>query len=334
MHILILHNAVADHEVASDQDVLTQVAAVQIALHTLGHSCAVWGCDLNLAAVQQCLADSEADLVFNLVESLGGTDRLMHLVPALLEGFGRRFTGSSARALQETGDKLGAKARLRAAGLPTPAWLVTHDTATHAAYAPDRYLIKAIHEHASYGLDDSCLVSTARAGDLLEQIDRVERRLGRPCFAERYIDGREFNLSLLASSAGVEVLPVAEIEFVDYGPHKPRIVGYRAKWDEESPEYHRTPRRFGFPPSDDNLLEKLRQLAIACWRLWDLRGYARVDFRVDGEGTPWILEVNGNPCLSPDAGFAAAVAQAGMSFEQAVARIVDDATGDVGTSLS
>ena len=48
-------------------------------------------------------------------------------------------------------------------------------------------------------------------------------------------------------------------------------------------------------------------LAVECWRLFDLAGYARVDFRVDSRGQPWILEINANPCLSPDAGFAAAL---------------------------
>ncbi|MFH2099767.1 MAG: D-alanine--D-alanine ligase, partial [Pseudomonadota bacterium] len=50
----------------------------------------------------------------------------------------------------------------------------------------------------------------------------------------------------------------------------------------------------------------------------------RVDFRVDPDGNPFILEVNANPCLSPDAGFAAAVDRAGMPFDRAVERILAD----------
>ena len=49
-----------------------------------------------------------------------------------------------------------------------------------------------------------------------------------------------------------------------------------------------------------------------------LSGYARVDFRVDGDGQPWILEVNANPCLSPDAGFAAAVSRPASAYDDAV----------------
>jgi D-alanine-D-alanine ligase len=56
--------------------------------------------------------------------------------------------------------------------------------------------------------------------------------------------------------------------------------------------------------------------------MFGLNGFARVDLRVDEEGRPWILEVNANPCLSPDAGFAAALAEAGVTFPDAVSRIL------------
>jgi D-alanine-D-alanine ligase len=121
------------------------------------------------------------------------------------------------------------------------------------------------------------------------------------------------------------VLPPAEIDFSAFAPGKPRIVGYRAKWAEDSDEYRQTPRRFDFPASDRTLLDRLSDLARACWNEFDLRGYARVDFRVDREGRPWILEINANPCLSPDAGFAAALQQAGIEYSAAIARIVGDA---------
>ncbi|MGA2035451.1 MAG: hypothetical protein ABSG68_24650, partial [Thermoguttaceae bacterium] len=121
--------------------------------------------------------------------------------------------------------------------------------------------------------------------------------------------------------------PPAEIDFSAFPPGKPRIVGHRAKWEADSFEYQGTPRRFDFPAEDRPLLDRREELARACWRLFRLRGYARVDFRVDGRGQPWILEINTNPCLSPDAGYAAALAQAGISLEQAIGRILLAATG-------
>jgi D-alanine-D-alanine ligase len=118
---------------------------------------------------------------------------------------------------------------------------------------------------------------------------------------------------------------LAEIDFSAFPPGKPRIVGYEAKWREGSFEYDNTPRQFDFANVDRSLLSELGGLAVACWDLFGLRGYGRVDFRVDAEGRPWILEVNANPCLSPDAGYAAALARASIPFERAIQRILDDA---------
>jgi len=153
--------------------------------------------------------------------------------------------------------------------------------------------------------------------------ERVER-IRRPCFAEQYIEGREFNLSLLGNRGDVQVLPPAEIHFEGFADEKPKIVGYRAKWAAESAEYSGTPRTFQFPPTDRELLDNLIQLARLCWQHFGLRGYARVDFRVDAMGRPWILEINANPCLSPDAGYAAALKEANIPFTTAIERILSD----------
>jgi D-alanine-D-alanine ligase len=151
--------------------------------------------------------------------------------------------------------------------------------------------------------------------------------LGGICFAERFVEGREFNLALLSGPNGPQVLPPAEILFRDFAPGTPRMVGYRAKWDPDSRAYQNTPRRFAEPAEDGPLHKALRETALRCWDLFFLRGYARVDFRVDGCGRPWVLEVNANPCLSPDAGFAAALEQAGMAFVEAVERVVGEVMG-------
>ncbi|MCB1150495.1 D-alanine--D-alanine ligase, partial [bacterium] len=145
---------------------------------------------------------------------------------------------------------------------------------------------------------------------------------GAPWFAEAFVEGREFNIALLEGPAGRAVLPPAEILFPDYPEGKPRIVGYAAKWDPGSFEYTHTVRSFPTEDRDGPLLAEVGRLARACWDLYGLRGWARVDFRVDARGRPFILEVNANPCLAPDAGFAAALDRAGTSFADAVAHIL------------
>ena len=186
-------------------------------------------------------------------------------------------------------------------------------------------ILKAIHEHSSVGLDDDSVVTCRSGRELADRLRQAESRLGQPCFAEQFIEGREFNLSLLAGPDGPQVLPPAEIDFRAFPADKPRIVGYRAKWQADAFEFVHTPRTFNFPAADEPLLARLSELASQCWSSFGLRGYNRVDFRVDRDGQPFILEINTNPCLSPDAGFAAALERAGVGFPQAVQRLLEDA---------
>jgi ribosomal protein S18 acetylase RimI-like enzyme len=190
--------------------------------------------------------------------------------------------------------------------------------------------VKSVWEHGSVGIDDDGIVADARAAARL-LAERAAAR-GGEWFAEGFVEGRELNVALLAGPGGPEVLPIGEIRFQDWPAGKPRIVNYAAKWQADSFEYGHTPRAFDLPPEDAPLLAELGRLALACWRLFDLRGHARVDFRVDGAGRPWVLEVNANPCISPESGFVAMLEEAGIGYDQAIARIVADAlsAGDAG----
>jgi D-alanine-D-alanine ligase len=270
MRIAILHNAVSGADAPDEQDVLVQVEAVGAALGRLGHQARPLPCTLDLAALRARLAEERPDLAFNLVESLDGTGRLIHLVPALLDHLRIGFTGAPTEAVLATSHKLMAKERMRALGLPTPAWLGPFPPGLPPVTAPAadgtdpaaRWIVKSLWEHASIGIDEASLQLYADAEAAGTALVRRSRELGGACFAERFVDGREFNLSLLAGPAGPEVLRPAEILFEGYAADVPRVVGYRAKWDAASYEFHHTPRRFDFPPGDAPLIERLRALAL------------------------------------------------------------------------
>jgi D-alanine-D-alanine ligase len=325
MKVVLLHDAVGPAAAADELDVYAQMDAIRAALAELGHESSPLPCTLNLEAAAAGLRRLAPDLVVNLVESIGGQGRLIHLAPTLLDTLGFRYTGCPADAVYATSNKLLSKQLLTGAHLPTPRWFSRADLARGAIVPAGRYIIKSVWEHASRGLDEDSVIEAADAPTLLRALERRLGALGGEGFCETYIDGREFNLSVLGGGgAGPEVLPPAEIRFDGYGPGKLKVVGYRAKWDDASYEYHHTPRRFDFGPEDARLLASLRETALECWSLFNLRGYARVDFRVDKAGRVYVLEVNTNPCLSPDAGFAAAVARAGLTYSGAISRILGD----------
>jgi D-alanine-D-alanine ligase len=145
-------------------------------------------------------------------------------------------------------------------------------------------------------------------------------RLNTEHFVETYIEGREFHVALLERTWGVESLPIAEILFDGLDP---KIYGFDGKWTPDSRAYTGTSRRFGLEEVEPELAEKLKQLAGACWTLFEFRGYARVDFRVDTTGAPFVIDVNPNPYLSPDSEDAAAAAEAGLSYKDLVSSIVE-----------
>ncbi|MFH0809175.1 MAG: hypothetical protein V2A77_01700 [Pseudomonadota bacterium] len=112
---------------------------------------------------------------------------------------------------------------------------------------------------------------------------------------------------------------MAEIGFEGFFPAGAwRIVGYRAKWVAASREYQGTPRSF---PRDRAALAG-REIAARCFRLFGCRDYARVDIRLTAENIPYVLEINANPCISPEAGFAAALAQARIPYPAFVDRLL------------
>ncbi|MCX7038744.1 MAG: D-alanine--D-alanine ligase, partial [Spirochaetes bacterium] len=297
------------------------------ALGRLGYQAIDVPLTLDLGVSAAVLRSSAPLLAFNLTETINGHGRLIHLAPSLLDSLGIPYTGALAEAIYLTSHKILAKRALACAGIDTPPWAAA---ARGAPPFPPPYIVKSIWEHASIGLEDSSV-----AGDSSALADEIERRAVREgienLFVEGYVEGREFNLGLLSApdAAGKKVLPPAEIQFVGYPEGKPRVVGYRAKWVDGSFEYGNTQRRFSFPPEDQPLLAALADLARACWDLFGLRGYARVDFRVDQSGRPWILEINTNPCIAPDAGFMAAAAQAGLTIDEVVARIIADTKGGI-----
>jgi D-alanine-D-alanine ligase len=326
MKALILHNRVSEQSLPDEKDVLEQIAAVSASLRELGHQVETMAFDLDLDRVKEDLRSKAPDFVFNLVEGVDGKGCLTYLSPALLYAMQIPFTGSPTEAIFNSANKMLAKQMMHLASIPTPPWVTYASLAYCDGSKNEKYIVKSVWEHASIGLDDGSIIAGGDAAVISQSMQKRRDLLGGDCFAEQFIDGREFNLSLLAGTQGPQLLAQAEMQFLDYPAGKPRVVGYKAKWEEESFEYKHTVRTFQFKESDMELLDELTTLALQCWHLFGLRGYGRVDFRVDREGRPWVLEVNTNPCLSKDAGFAAALQQSGFSYTQAIERIVADAS--------
>lgn len=320
--VLIIHNAVTNESPADVRDILDQIRCVSDALKAEGYDASTLAVDLQLEDTKKRLLTEQPDVVFNLVEAIDDSGQLVPVATALLDHLRIPYTGAGTEALMLTSNKILTKQWLRLHGIATADWW-DPDTSLPATPAKGRWITKPLYEDASIGMDDASVVA-----DFSCVPNRIsDKQRERPCrwFAEQFIDGREINVALLGGPNGPQLLPIPEIQFVDFPEDKPRIVGYAAKWAEDSFECRHTVRHFLDPQEEASLCEQLGQIAVRCWHIFQLRGYARVDFRVDGDGQPWVLEVNANPCISPDAGFAAALAERDIPYSRAIRQIILEA---------
>ena len=309
MRVLVLHSDVPPDAPPDEQDTLLQAAAVESTLLMLGHEATRWAYRPELPALEAVIARECPDLVFNLVETVWGRGLHAPIAPAMLSQLGVPFTGAGAGAMATCGDKVLAKRLMSGAGLPTPYWA---EPPHWRDIDDERWIVKSVNEDASLGLDDGAVVAGREAAAMRAQISAA--RYGGRWFAERYIEGREFNVALIENNGKPVTLPIGEMMFERWNEDRPRIIGYAAKWDEAAPEFRDTTRVFDWREREPGLNRMLENLSKECWTLFGLTGYARVDFRVDAKGQPFVLEINPNPCLEPNAGIAAACEQARISY--------------------
>lgn len=319
--IVILHSAVSSQDRLDDQETLTQVNSVSDALKQLGYTSVAVPFVLDFEQLKTTLNRHKPKLVFNLVESIHGRSDFCHLVPLWLEELKLPYTGGRASSLLLCSDKLFAKKIFKTANIPSPSYITAFDLTDNQFPENGPYIIKSAREDGSLGIDQSSVVNDHASFTSI--INDRQQRFGGEWFAERYIAGRELNIGLLASPKGPEILPIAEIEFLQYSADQFTIVDYAAKWHVDSKEYKNTPSRFNHFKAE--LLKELNQVALNCWHTFSVTSCARVDVRVDEYGKPWVLELNINPSLAPDAGFAGAAARAGLEYPRLIERIVNDA---------
>lgn len=327
--VLILHNspqpAHTDRTFAeSEAGVLAEVQAVENALRRLRIGCRTVAVR-RFQDLPSCLAAADETVVFNLIEGFWENAEQANLVPSVVQSFGKACTGNDTQGLLLSLNKARSKALLTAAGLPVPQGLVISpgQPVPMRGLFDGPFIVKPAQTDASEGIDKASVI--AKPGKTLrEAVRRIHEHWNEPALIEQFIEGRELNVSVISRAGKLEVLPLAEIDFSAFEPDRPRIVGYEAKWLEDSFEYHNTPRMIP-APLPRRLTKRIGSLAEDACRALSCLDYCRVDFRLDPANQPYILEVNANPDISPDAGFAAAIEAAGISYASFVKLTIENA---------
>ncbi|MBN1142564.1 MAG: ATP-grasp domain-containing protein [Deltaproteobacteria bacterium] len=301
----------------SEEGAEHQAHAVAAALEELGHKVCFVALGASLPTFLAELQSVSVDLVFNLCEGFWGESRMEMNVAALLEMLGLPFTGSPSLCLGVTQNKSLTKALLLQNGLPTPKSL----TLRGEHVFPRNWnlswplIVKPASEDASLGIGPESVVTNEEL--LRERVRYIHNRYQQAVLVEEYIDGREFNAAVVGDHKP-KVLPLSEIRFDPALPWK--LVTYAGKWHENSPDY--TGTQAICPPQisarDDFLV---RDVALRAYKLLGCRDYARVDIRLR-DGIPFILEINANPDISPEAGLARSARAGGLDYPQLIDRII------------
>jgi len=295
------------------------------ALRAAGHDAALVSLQgRDLLPVITRLEAERPDLVFNLCESLCGVAANEVAVPAVLDLFNLPYTGSDAPALAVALFKARTKDVLLGRGVATPPYRLLASAADidRVAAEPLDYpwFLKLANEDASVGITSDNVVANGAA--LAARARALLAEFSSPLLAERFVPGREVNVTLLGSGDALQVLPLHEIDFAAMPAGRPHIVSYAAKWDEAHVEYAGTkpvPIRDASPA----LLAAIERTARAAWEAVGLRDYGRIDLRIDAAGTPWVIDVNPNCDISPDAGVARAAAACGWDFPTLIGTIAE-----------
>ncbi len=271
------------------------------------------------------LAEIQADVVFNLVESVGGEASRESEFPALLKDSGIRFTGNSAKPLGLAQRKDVVHLLLMASGIPTPDSIAVRTSKDFNGWLKKagRYplIIKPSCSDGSIGIDQNSIVNDEES--LMNRIQWVSKHFSGPVQVEEYLPGKEINVAVFPNpNNGFTV--ATEIDFSPCPTSLTPIVTYDCKWNESSPEF----LAFSKPLADDvrpMLRKRLARLACAALRAVGADGYSRVDFRLDRQGRPFVIDINPNPCLDRQAGLALAAESVSVPYGNLVELILHEA---------
>lgn len=258
-------------------------------------------------------------IVFNLCEHLDGNYRKECKVAEFLEKNKIPFTGNPSYALKTAQDKKKSKILLKKANLPVPNFIIFRrkDKDKELKFSFPA-IVKPLYQDGSAGVNEKSVVYDKR--ELKGQLNFIFEHFQDPAIVEKYLDGREFNVSVIGRKKRI-ALPVSEIDFSEVPLSIPKILTYNAKWVKNDISYELT-KPICPAKVSKNIENKLKNMALKAGRVLGCRDYYRVDFRADENGNIYIIDVNPNPDISPDAGLARALAAKGINYEDFILRLI------------
>lgn len=272
----------------------------------------------DLPFIIQRIRNTRPVCIFNLFEGFSGKAFLEREFCRILEHLEIPFTGNTSAALGKCLNKGETKRLLRKGGIAVPKG---YTAASPIQPVPSGLgyplFIKPACEDGSVGIDHRSIIQ----GPEELQAGIEEKLLLHPSglVVEEFIPGREFNVAFLGNGP-YEVQSVSALDYDNYESVLP-FLGYDSKWDPQSPDY-----RMNFSELDNRRDRKLKEsivrIASNAGRILSCRGYFRIDLR-ERDGKFYVLDVNPNPDINIDSGFARQSRYRGYSYPQLLEHIIE-----------
>ena len=301
----------------SEREFLKQIALIKKTLQKKYMSVETLAINSDIKSALKKILHFSPDLIFNFVESVEGNSNYESYVAGLFDILGIPYTGNGPITLANCLIKSRTKQILQSHGIRTPKHYIAQ-----LNDSPDKnefdlkfpLILKLAREDASIGISEFSVVRNF--DEMKERLEYLYSSFKQEVLIEEYVEGRELNVAVL----GDKILPISEIRFDGLPDDLPKIVTYEAKWSPDSIYYKHTNPKCP-APLDEPLKHKIEKMARAAFDALDCRDYARVDIRLNQKNVPYVIEVNPNPDISPDAGFIRSAATDGISYEEVLYRM-------------
>ena len=295
---------------------------IVMTLRDMGHEVQPLGLRNDLAVIRKAIEEWKPQIAFNLLEEFDGVAVYDQNVVSYLELLRIPYTGCNPRGLMLARDKSLAKKVLSYHRIPSPDFFVC--PVGEAAKRPKRLefplIVKSVSEEASLGISQASIVEDDEK--LKERVSFIHISVGTGALVERYIEGRELYVGVLGNLQ-LQVLPVWELSMDKMPEECRRIATQRVKWSRK----YQT--KYGIKSGEAKELPngmggEIQHIAKRVYRILGLSGYARIDLRLDPNGTIYVLEANPNPQIAHDEDFAESAERAGISYRFLLQRILSN----------
>ena len=318
-NIAVIYNILEEGTQKLERD--QEIAILADALLEGGHQVSKIGINGDIKDFFNTLTTEKPDYVFNMCEDVDNDNWGEIYIAGILELLNIPYTGSDPLCLGICLDKGKSKDILNSYRIPTPRHQIftkITDQLNQELQFP--FIVKPIYEDGSYGIETQSVVNNEE--ELKHRLGIILNEYSQPALVEEYIAGREINVSVVGNGDNIRILPFSEIDYSSLPEGLPKICSYSAKWEQDSEEYK------GTMPVCPALVNKttgdqLEEISKKVYEIFGCCDYARVDFRVTEDGQPYVIDVNPNPCISPDSGFARSGAAAGLEYKDLMRTIFD-----------